>query len=388
LRHVCELTRLRAQNAGLQFDSEEIDTLPPRVIADARALRQMLINLLGNAVKFTPAGGRVALGVSALSTSESRCKLRFAIEDSGVGIAPDQLERIFEPFHRVIDERRSVEGTGLGLAITRRLAAAMGGEIEVQSQPGVGSIFIFSVALEVATQEQAEQHLDARISGYEGARRRILVADDDPVNRTLVYRLLSGLGFEMQRAGNGLEALQLIKLSPPDLLITDLVMPQVDGMELVRTLRADARTQSIPVIALSASASEYSRDEALRQGCDAFVAKPLRLASLLDELQTLLSLQWRRDAMAATIEADTDVECPPDYLLDPLIAGELGNLAMQGDIATLTSRLKETLAGDPAAQSLYAQIISHAEHYDMRAIRRLLSSHTVPGFAGTEIAAR
>jgi CheY-like chemotaxis protein len=203
----------------------------------------------------------------------------------------------------------------------------------------------------------------------------VLVADDDPVNRGLVNRLLDGLGFEVQQAVNGLEALQLIRISRPDLLITDLVMPVLDGMELIRALRSDEQDSQLPIIALSASASQYTREEALREGCSAFLSKPVRLNELLNEVQSELQLVWKFGSPTESATPARPAISTEQFLLDPSIAAQLYHIAMQGDVEGLIVRMRETLSQDPAAQCLCEEIQALAQQYDMSAIRRLLNTH-------------
>ncbi len=378
LHDVAHLARQRARHAGLTF-SFDGDSIPvANVMADARALRQLLLNLLGNAVKFTNAGGRVALRVLSQPLDGARHRVQLTVEDTGIGIPADQLARIFEPFHRVLDSGRKVEGTGLGLAISHRLIEAMGGRISVKSRPGEGSSFQVELELDAAAPRESATAASRQVAGYAGRRQRILVADDDEVNRALVDRLLREVGFEVRHAANGFEALQLVHTQAPDLIVTDLVMPVMDGMELVRCVREKSGTARVPVIALSASAGEYTRQEALDAGCNAFLSKPLRLDSLVDEIGRQLSLEWRyQDAPQPDAAAPTAGD--QSFILDPGTATELYHLAMQGDIRSLVDRLDAACATDPAAQAFCSEIHSLARQFDTGGIRRALNLHTAAG---------
>jgi len=373
LHHVCDLIRVRARHAGLEFRLEENGTLPAHVTGDARALRQLLINLLGNAVKFTPSGGQVILRVEARDCDAHAVRIRFQVADTGVGISADQLQSIFLPFHRVQKDGRIVEGTGLGLAISQRLTEAMGSEIRVNSRVGEGSVFEFELSMPIASVATTEKKSQRTIIGYQGSRRRVLVADDDAVNRSLVYRLLSELGFDVQQATNGIEALELLRLNTPHMLITDLVMPVLDGMELVRAVRTDPRAAALPIIAASASASEYTREEALHEGCNAFLPKPLRIADLLGELGRLLQLEWVEERMPFAVEKLPTLGADSAYVLESSLAIELYELAMLGDVERLGFRMQQTLGIDPAARGLYEEMRMLADQYDMAAIRQVLN---------------
>jgi signal transduction histidine kinase/ActR/RegA family two-component response regulator len=374
LQHVTDLIRVRADKAGLGFEAELQESLPPRIRGDTRALRQILLNLLGNAVKFTNPGGTVILRVQGEALSSDRQHLVFEIVDSGVGIPTGELQRIFEPFHRVEQAGRQAEGTGLGLSITHRLVTAMNGQIRVQSEPGRGTTFRIELdAAPDAVQPQVAAE-GREVVGYAGARRSVLVADDDEVSRSLACDLLVNLGFEVRRAADGGSALEQIRLARPDAVITDLVMPLVDGLDLARALRSSEATRHLPIIAVSASASRYSGQEALDAGCDRFLPKPLRLAALLDCLGAVLQIEWLYSstepvAPAAVVELGA-------FDLQQDLVGELYHLAMLGDVTGLVERANATLRDNPDAGPFCRELLALADRYDTGGIRRMLSART------------
>jgi signal transduction histidine kinase/ActR/RegA family two-component response regulator len=374
LRDVADLIRVRAERAGQTFGVDVQGDLPATIVADERALRQVLLNLLGNAVKFTPRGGEIALQVRGEPRTSDRWRLEFGIRDSGIGIAADELARIFEPFHRVVDDDRQVEGTGLGLAITQGLVCSMGGGIDVQSTPGRGTVF--TVHAEFATGHAIEKTaLRSRVCGYTGPRRSVLVADDDAVNRHLLARLLLELGFDVRTAADGRQALELLRGSATDLLITDLVMPYVDGIELTQVLHGAADRKPPLILAVSASASDYSSQEALRAGCDAFLSKPLELDLLLNRIGELLDLDWQYATPSTGQETRVAEADPASFELRADVRDELFHLAMLGDVTALGDRATAMLADDPRANSFCAQLRRLAEQYDTAGIRRLLATH-------------
>jgi len=181
------------------------------------------------------------------------------------------------------------------------------------------------------------------------------------------------LGFDVQQATNGIEALELLRLNTPHMLITDLVMPVLDGMELVRAVRTDPRAAALPIIAASASASEYTREEALHEGCNAFLPKPLRIADLLGELGRLLQLEWVEERMPFAVEKLPTLGADSAYVLESSLAIELYELAMLGDVERLGFRMQQTLGIDPAARGLYEEMRMLADQYDMAAIRQVLN---------------
>jgi signal transduction histidine kinase/CheY-like chemotaxis protein len=368
LQHVTDLIRVRADKAGLRFAVERPPALPQRIRGDARALRQVLLNLLGNAVKFTDAGGSVALKIVQAGN-----RWQFQVCDSGIGMAADQLQWIFEPFHRVENAERRVEGTGLGLAITRRLVEAMQGSIAVASEPGGGTTF--SVDLELTSDARTEHRVQSarKVVGYAGARISVLVVDDDEASRSLIADLLAGLGCDVHCAADGAAALEQLRTGAIDLLVTDLVMPRVDGIELVRAIRAAAGERAPRIIAVSASASDYTSQEALDAGCDAFLPKPVHLADLLERITDLLPVQWQyEDAATPVIRSAAR---PGTFALQRDLADELYHLAMQGDIVGLVERAMERLNDDPSACGFCDELRALANEYDTGGIRRMLSAH-------------
>jgi signal transduction histidine kinase len=289
---VADIVRIKAEQKGIGFDVELAPDLPPTIQADEKRLRQILINLLGNAVKFTDSGG-VTLSVRHAAPRDGQEVLRFEVRDTGVGIHPEQVERLFQPFEQGGDAAKRIGGTGLGLAISRQLVRMMGGDIQVQSLPGAGSSFWFEIPLSPDEGIAVPVSQEPMPSGYEGARRRLLVVDDVPGNRDMLSEMLGGLGFEVGTAGDGESALLQLEAGPWDLVMMDTTMPVMDGLEATRRIRRHAGWQKLPVISLSANASETDRNRCLAAGASAFLSKPINRAALLKLLGDLLALQWR-----------------------------------------------------------------------------------------------
>jgi signal transduction histidine kinase/CheY-like chemotaxis protein len=372
LMHVADLTGVRARQAGLQFEYAQAPEPAPHVVGDERALRQVLLNLLGNAVKFTESGG---VKFRALCTNEGpRTFLRCEIEDSGIGIEAGDLDRLFEPFERSGQHRRRVEGTGLGLTITRRLLEAMGGRLDVVSQPGAGSVFSFELALDRHDGATTVVAPAARVTGYAGDRRCVLIADDERTNRRLLMKLLGDLGFETIEVGNGAEALKVIGARRPDLLITDLAMPVMDGLAVARALRRDGALRTLPILAVSASASDYTREEAIHAGCNEFLPKPIRAAELLERVRGLLGVEWILAAPAAAARPLSPDLTPFDAPIDSLAAEELYDLAMKGEVKALVSRAEAAMRSHPDGAAIYEELRALALNYDMKSIRRRIDA--------------
>ncbi|MCW5632614.1 MAG: PAS domain S-box protein [Rubrivivax sp.] len=288
---IADIMRVKAEDKGLTFAWRVTPERPVRVMADGRRLRQVLINLLGNAVKFTDRG-EVRLAVQTTRLDLHRACVRFEVHDSGAGIAPGDLERVFQPFEQAGDRRRRAGGTGLGLAISRQLVGLMGGEILVESTLGQGSVFRFEVALPLAQGESptAAKRVPA---GYEGPRRRVLVVDDVAGNRSMLGALLSVLGFDVDEAADGQQALDRVQARAPHLVLMDAAMPVMDGLEATRRLRAREGGRELPIVIVSAAVSEADRHRCIEAGASGFIAKPVDRDTLLEALQQWLGVQWR-----------------------------------------------------------------------------------------------
>jgi PAS domain S-box-containing protein len=269
----------QAESKGVAIETYLSPALRKRYAGDAGRVRQILLNVLGNAVKFTDAG-RVSLEVHPLpSTFRNRDRLLFVVEDTGVGMSEDFLVHAFEPFTQEDGSHaRQYQGTGLGLSIARKLVQAMDGEVTVDSSPGEGATFVFCLALAPAL---APAHDRSCVERANSATLNILVAEDNPVNLTAVTTYLKRKGHSVQEAGNGREALEMLESGFFDLVLMDIQMPEMDGVEAVKILRASGRPHAdIPVIALTAHAMAGDREELLAAGMDGYLAKPLDFKKL------------------------------------------------------------------------------------------------------------
>jgi len=293
LQSVVNLMRVKADEKGLAFVFDARAGLPEAVLADERRLRQVLLNLLGNAIKFTDRG-TITLRAAAEPKGPAQVLLRLDVEDTGVGMRPEELERIFEPFEQVGDMQRRSGGTGLGLAITRALVNDMGGQIRVNSEFGRGTRFRVELPLPLAQPQPAEAAARKApgVLRYQGPPRRVLVVDDVAENRALMCDFLTKAGFQVAQANDGSELLEAARRFRPDLIVMDSVMPTVDGLEATRRLRRDADLAAVPVIAVSASASAEHRAACLQAGVNVFLTKPVSLETLRAHIGDRLGLQW------------------------------------------------------------------------------------------------
>ncbi len=364
LRELAVAHETAAQARGLAFAVALDPALPAHVVGDAQKLRQVLDNLLSNAVKFTPRG-RVALAVARGGAPD---RWRFAVEDTGVGLAPEDRARLFQPFEQARAGRPSEPGTGLGLAITQRLVRLLGGELAVESEPGRGSRFAFELALPAAAAPAAPERPAAALAGYAGPRRRVAVVDDTPVNRTLLADLLSPLGFAVEEFASAEEVLA----RPPgglraDVLLVDIKMPGLDGLELARRLRVREDTRALPVVLTSASVLSFDRAAAARVGCTEFLPKPFAVEELVDILGRVLRLEWVR------VASDLPASAPAPGRLPPPLAEELLTHADGGDIAALRAAVARARAAHPDDATL-RQVEEAAATYQLERVRRLLQA--------------
>ncbi len=291
LKSIIGIIRMRAQDKDVRFTYEIDDDLPLGIEGDETRLRQILLNLLGNAIKFTDNGGKVTLGVTKHSPL-----LRFEVIDNGAGMNPEQLDKIFQPFEQVGDPQHRADGTGLGLAISQQLVKMMGGEISVASELGKGSTFRFELSLPfLDTFSQKLRPEAGNIVGYEGKRRKVLVVDDQQDNRLMLFSLLEPIGFEVELAVNGQECVDKAQKIQPDIILTDLVMPIKTGFEAVTELRQLPQFTKLPILAVSASVFDMDQAQSQRVGCNGFLSKPINAKKLFEFMEAHLQLKWQYD---------------------------------------------------------------------------------------------
>jgi PAS domain S-box-containing protein len=290
LSEVADVARVKAAERSLVFRCDTGPGLPLRVQADEVRLRQVLLNLVGNALRFTDAG-EVCLRVHATPAASGMANLLFEVLDTGIGIAAADRERIFRPFEQASDASRRAGGTGLGLAIAREIVRLMGGEINVDSTPGRGSRFWFELQLPVPAADPAQAARSSSIVQLAGAGRRVLVVDDVAVNRSVLVDLLTGCDFDVREAGDGEQALAAAADAAPDLILMDIAMPVMDGLEATRRLRQMPALSHVPIIAVSAGASASDRESSLAAGADEFITKPIDVELLLQQVGRLLKLE-------------------------------------------------------------------------------------------------
>jgi two-component system sensor histidine kinase/response regulator len=345
LRGVVEMIRVRTQEKGLQLVVDVPDDLPARVVGDEGKLRQVLVNLLGNAVKFTGEGG------VALRARWADGRGSFEVEDTGYGIAEAETGRLFEAFAQTESGRAAEEGTGLGLAISQNFVTVMGGRIRVRSVLGQGSVFAFDVALPRAAQAAVEQGA-TRVVGLEPGQAipRILAVDDTAENRTLICELLRGVGFDVRMASNGREAVDLWASWRPHLIWMDLRMPVLDGAAATLLIRErEGEGERCAILALTASAFEHDRETIMASGFDGFVTKPFREETIFDAIAAHLGVTYRYERPATTGASVAKSALARDRLaaLPPKLLARLEEALVIGDVEASNEAADGVHALDP-----------------------------------------
>lgn len=376
LQSVVEMCRIKAEEKNIDFIYQPSSRLPEGVEVDEKRLRQVLINLLGNAIKFTDRGS-VALRVDVPKSSETGVSLFFQIVDTGIGIAPDDLAKLFEAFEQVGDRKKQTQGTGLGLAISQRIVKLMGGIIEVKSQPGEGSEFSFTVDLPIAKDWATQQVVNGteRIIGYEGDKRyTLLIVDDRWENRAVLSNWLKPLGFDMIEVENGQEGLNALREYAPDLTIADLAMPVMDGFEFLNKIRHTEEFKDCKVLVSSASVTRADRQLAIQQGGNDFLAKPVDTTELLQLLAKHLNLQWTYATPQDSLKPDVP---PPDEMVVPShqILEELFALAERNRINELRSHLENLKASDRAYTPFAESLLKLAQQFQTEEIETQLNQY-------------
>ena len=388
IQGVVEICQIRAEQKGIDFIYEPDSSLPTGIEADEKMLRQVLMNLLSNAIKFTDRG-QVKLIVQSLANSSADSdvrRIRFAVEDSGIGMKPEDVKKIFLPFEQVGSVKKQAEGTGLGLAISQKIVDMMGGSLEVTSQPNVGTTFWFEIELKETTQwkttqwnESSSSNTLQKIVGYRGTKRKILVVDDRWENTSVVVNLLEPIGFEMRKAENGQEGLVKAIEWQPDLIITDLSMPVMDGHEMIAQLRQSVKiSDELIVIVSSASVFESDRQKSLQAGANDFLPKPIQKKTLLQSLQENLNLEWVYEIEAVTTtETNNTAEVVSEEIIPPSAEeiNVLHDLSRKGLINDLLKEIERIEQAEPKFEPFARQLKDLAKGFKIRQIKSFIEQY-------------
>lgn len=373
------IIQMRAEQKNLQFIFQTDDQLPTSILADGKRLRQVLLNLLGNAIKFTDTG-QVTFWVTCEKSDPTPISqppfvlLRFEVTDTGIGISAAELESIFRPFEQVGDVSRRAGGAGLGLSITRQLVELMGGVLNVTSQPGVGSTFWFQIRLPVTNPLAAITSTKPyKFNGYPGKGYKILVAEDDMNSRNVLGSLLTSVGFQVIEAENGRLAVASAAADRPHLILMDLVMPEVDGYQAITTIRQSPDLYDMKVVAVSANAAEQDRERCRQMGFNGFLAKPLDEQELFDILADQLPLTWGQPIEAET--STTSSPADPPMVVPPLPDLQiLYELAMFGSMERIEEKAAQLDELDDKYLPFTNRLRSYTRKFDDERIIELIKA--------------
>jgi PAS domain S-box-containing protein len=372
--------RVRTAENNLQFEVSRIGEVPSHIIADPMRVRQVIINMLGNAVKFTEKGGIVVRVYSGETKGDDRILVTVEVEDTGMGIPEDEVEHIFGSFEQT-QRGQMIGGTGLGMAISRQLARLMGGDLTVKSQQGKGSTFMFAFNAALAKEEQVQAAQKAatarKVLGLASPPPgpRILVVDDKETNRDVLRVLLSMIGFTVRVAVNGKEGVEIFNEWHPHAILMDQRMPVMDGIEATKIIKDTLEGKATPIIMITASAMEESRQDALNDGADGFVRKPYKESELLDELGRVLKLEY--------VYEDALYKAAPPHVAEGNFAAEAGKLpaeltagllkaAEMGDSTRFTSMVKDQVM--PISPAFGEYLLQLARDYRIDQIVQVLKT--------------
>ncbi|WP_207687777.1 MASE3 domain-containing protein [Desulfonema limicola] len=376
LKNIVNIINVRAKQKKILFFSEFDKNLPVHIAADEKRLSQILLNILGNAVKFTRQG-KVVFTVQKLENKEDSqfTRIYFQIEDTGIGIEENQIEDIFSPFKQVGEFSRTIEGTGLGLSISQKLVKMMGSRLDVTSTPGKGSVFSFVLQLKQSFEPLEEKEsYHKKITGIKD-KKKILIVDDQEANRSVLISLLSPLGFEIMEACDGREGFQKALEFLPDLIFMDLVMPKSDGFEATRNIRNSPELQHARVVAVSASSFLSPQEIIAKSNFDGFIPKPVQIQEIFKSLETHLSIEWlyeeSKNEQDDNIPVDND-----DFSLPPLVYMEkLYRAVRGGDIVMLRKQLDDMENENKKYISFVTRIRKLADAFQILNIRELLEKY-------------
>ncbi|MEL6490941.1 MAG: CHASE2 domain-containing protein [Cyanobacteria bacterium J06621_3] len=426
LEGVVEICRIRADQKGVAFHSRFANNLPAGICADEKRLRQVLINLLGNAIKFTDKGS-VTLDVACIEKDQvesqkagepnnvnskdaegarSEQKIRFTIEDTGVGMSPAQVEKIFLPFEQVGNDSKKAEGTGLGLAISQRIAAMMGSPLQVSSQIGEGSKFWLEPTIKTAVNWVSKHSKHREISGIESVGgvdssdweegkkplTSILVVDKQQADRQAIALLLAPLGFVVLEADCAVIGLEVATRYTPSAVIIGLNL--AEGLGFVQQLRQQQCTKETAIVVVSTHAFDQDRQDSMAAGANAFLPKPIEISQLLRSLEQQLNIVWKYDtknteksavetsgktasgaASSAIVPADnnqpSEIEPPSKEVLDNLY-----HLTMMGDLNALTGTLNQIEAESPNLIAFTTELKKLVKGFQTKKIREFIKSFT------------
>ena len=382
---VVEICKIKAEEKKLEFRYNWSPDLPDSIVVDEKRLRQILINLLGNAIKFTDRG-YVSISVSCRSNitciddRHQIYPLRFVLADSGVGMSPQQLDKIFLPFEQVGEQHQNAKGTGLGLAITQQIVHLMGGTIKVESELGKGSQFQIDLnlnsPLDKKTNDLKKRHYFSHNPVAVKERKpRILIVDNRWQNRQILSEILTPMGFELAEANNGQEGLEQAEIFKPELVITDVAMPIMNGLEMIERLRLNPDLQNTIFIISSVRAFAADKDRFLDSGGHDFLPKPIQVDLLLHQLEKYLHLEWVYDDVISPGD-DLDPGDTNNYQVPkPQELEGLYHVAKIGDIQGIQEELDKLIQVNSNYHYFVQEIMQLVDEFEVEKIEQLVSKN-------------
>jgi signal transduction histidine kinase/DNA-binding response OmpR family regulator len=386
LEGVAEICRIKAEQKGIDFIYHPDALLPSGVKADEKRLRQILINLLSNAIKFTDKGSvkflvKNQVNTEIQSNNQTTFHICFRVEDTGVGIDQENIQKIFLPFEQVGNVEKQSEGTGLGLAISQKITEMMGGSLNVESHLNKGSVFWFEVDLLESTEwaDISKQSDIGRIIGIKGRKQKILVIDDRWENRSVIVNLLEPIGFEVIEAKDGQEGLDKVLELKPDLIISDLAMPIMDGHEVIKKLRQIPQFKDLAVIVSSASVFETDKQKSFEAGANDFLPKPIQSEHLLTSIQQLLKVEWvyqeqKEENENREVEA-LDIFCSGLIVPSETELSLLYDLSRKGLVHNLTQELDRLEQKNPQLENFIQEVRPLVKNFQLKKIRNFLEQY-------------
>jgi signal transduction histidine kinase/DNA-binding NarL/FixJ family response regulator len=374
---VVEICKIQAEQKGIEFVYEASSNLPTGITTDKKRLRQVLINLLTNAIKFTDSGC-VKLQVKFSNSKPNYVKVNFAVVDTGVGMNSSQMKMIFSPFEQVVNNERQHEGTGLGLTISQKIVEMMGSNIQVKSQVGVGSLFEFEIECRLAEDWTETSTITSRgkIIGYSGDEKKILIVDDSWENRSLFISLLEPLGFNVIEANNGKEGIHKAHQHHPDLIISDITMPIMNGWEMLSKMRQSELFQDTVVIITSPNVYEIDRQKTLVAGANSFLMRPIQPEELYNLLTKHLKIDWIYAAPPPESSSEAVTVFTSEMVIPPVSdLTMLLEYARKGQIKGIKQELDKIARMDEKYHIFVRQLNKYAKNLNIQKIRNFIQEY-------------
>lgn len=374
LNSIVSIFRMKSIQKGLHFNYQPDNNIPRFVNADEKRLRQILFNLLSNALKHT-VEGCISFRVKKQSNA-----IKFEVEDSGIGIPEDKIDEIFLPFHQIHDGRIQREGAGLGLSITRTIIRMMGSEIHVKSKEGKGTTFYFQLEFPESKKASSSEYQATHnnITGYQGPVKKVLVVEDIKQSRFFIRDILEPIGFAIKEAVNGREAIKKALSFVPDLILMDLVMPVMQGIEATRKIRLIPTLKNTKIIAVSANISHETQQECFKAGCDDYITKPVQVDELLELVQEHLHLSWTSEIQSRKdVMNDIQVEQAPIVFPPTDAIKTMNKLILSGKTTRLKRLLAQIKVDFPECTSFTSKAYRLLEQFRLEDMQKLINKKSM-----------